>query len=326
MRLLGFSNPSPRLLQILMVTFFYVLSVQPAIGGFDDGTAAYEGGDYGRAFKEFKKMAEKGFAEAQNNLGAMYADGRGVSRDLTEAVKWYRKAAEQGSAVAQKNLAYMYINGLGLPKDPVEAERWYRRAAEQGNAFAQNNLGAIYANGLGVAENPAEAEKWFRKAVEQGLPEAQNNLRNLLGEQGRDLDAYDRERVVPAAEVQLEKLGGVYHLPVRINGVLTLTFVLDTGASEVNISPDVASSLLKTGAIKTADFLPGQSYRMADGSMVKSSRLMLRELEVGGIKINEVPASIVPGRGSLLLGQTFLGRLDSWSLDNRKNVLRLGGS
>jgi clan AA aspartic protease (TIGR02281 family) len=127
------------------------------------------------------------------------------------------------------------------------------------------------------------------------------------------------------AEIPLEKEVGVYELPVRINGVVTLKFILDTGASEVNIPANVASMLLRTGAIGPTDFLPGRSYRLADGSIVRSSRLMLRELEIGGIKVRAVPASIGPAAGSLLLGQSFLGRLESWSLDNKKNILVIGG-
>ena len=57
------------------------------------------------------KAAEQGDAEAQFNLGAMYANGAGVELDIVEAVKWYRKAAEQGHATAQCNLALAFDNG-----------------------------------------------------------------------------------------------------------------------------------------------------------------------------------------------------------------------
>ena len=43
-----------------------------------------------------------------------------------------KKAAEQGDAEAQYNLGVMYANGDGLPEDDAEAVRWYRMAAEQG--------------------------------------------------------------------------------------------------------------------------------------------------------------------------------------------------
>jgi hypothetical protein len=47
-----------------------------------------------------------------------------------------------------------------------------------------------------------------------------------------------------AEEIPLIKEGGVYQIPVKVNGVITLRFVLDTGASEVNIPADVALTLL----------------------------------------------------------------------------------
>ena len=51
-----------------------------------------------------RALAEAGDAEAQNNLGLMYFNGRGVAQDEAEAVAWYRRAAEQGFANAQYNL------------------------------------------------------------------------------------------------------------------------------------------------------------------------------------------------------------------------------
>lgn len=47
-----------------------------------------------------------------------------------------------------------------------------------------------------------------------------------------------------AAEIPLKKQGGVYRVPVKINGVITLDFVLDSGASEVNIPADVFLTLM----------------------------------------------------------------------------------
>ena len=71
-----------------------------------------------------RQAAEQGYAYAQNNLGVMYANGRGVPKDDAEAVRWFRLAAEQGDAAAQYNLGLMYANGEGVPKDDAEAVRW----------------------------------------------------------------------------------------------------------------------------------------------------------------------------------------------------------
>ena len=63
-----------------------------------------------------------------------------------------------------------------------------------------------------------------------------------------------------AEDIPLSKRGGVYELSVEVNGVLTLPFILDSGASEVLIPADVALTLVRTGTIKDTDFLPGQTY------------------------------------------------------------------
>ncbi len=129
-----------------------------------------------------------------------------------------------------------------------------------------------------------------------------------------------------AIEIPLQKQGGVYSLPVRINGVITLNFILDSGASEVTIPADVALTLLRAGTISEKDFLPGQKYRLADGSILKGARFKIRELEVGGFRISNIPAVVAPATGSLLLGQSFLSRTPHWAIDNERQLLVISDS
>lgn len=132
--------------------------------------------DYVEAVKWYRKAAEQGCAEAQYNLGFMYASGDGVTQNYSEAVKWCRKAAEQGNADAHNALGNMYMMGRGVTKDYTEAVKWFSKAAEQGDTNAQNNLGRVYHEGLGVTKNDIEAVKWFRKSAEQGNVHAQINM------------------------------------------------------------------------------------------------------------------------------------------------------
>ena len=142
----------------------------PAWGGVNEGVAAYKRGDYATALREWGPLAEQGNAIAQNNLGLMYGQGRGVPHDDARAVKWYRKAAEQGNATAQHNLGLMYDDGQGVPQDYAEAVKWYRKAAEQGNAQGQNNLGLMYAKGQGVPQDYVQAHMWYNLAASKSLP------------------------------------------------------------------------------------------------------------------------------------------------------------
>ena len=135
---------------------------------FAKGFAAYRAGDYATAAQEFKKAAEQGNAKAQNNLGTMYDNGRGVIQDDKEAVKLYRLAAEQGIAYAQINLGLMYANGEGVLQDDKEAVKWYRLAAEQGNADGQFYLGVMYGLGKGVVQDNVYRYMWFNIAASEG--------------------------------------------------------------------------------------------------------------------------------------------------------------
>ncbi|HIF8528697.1 hypothetical protein [Neisseria meningitidis] len=47
-------------------------------------------------FRENLQAAAQGHAQAQNNLGNMYADGRGVRQDLALAQEWFGKACQNG--------------------------------------------------------------------------------------------------------------------------------------------------------------------------------------------------------------------------------------
>ena len=90
--------------------------------------------------------------------------GLGVTKDEVEAVKWYRKGAEQGSAQAQNNLGQSYRFGLGTAVDRSEAVKWYRKAAMQGLPEAQHNIGECYRTGFGLAEDQVEAYAFWNLA------------------------------------------------------------------------------------------------------------------------------------------------------------------
>ncbi|MER8929068.1 tetratricopeptide repeat protein [Mesorhizobium sp. M0859] len=74
--------------------------------------------------KWYRLSADQGFAPAQNDLGTMYASGRGVPKDASDAAKWFQLAADRGFVPAQYNLAVMYETGHGMPQDDVQALKW----------------------------------------------------------------------------------------------------------------------------------------------------------------------------------------------------------
>lgn len=151
------------------VAFVALLLAEPAEAqDLQAGLKAAADGDYFTALKQWRPLAERGDAAAQNNLGALYANGHGVAQDYREAAKWYGLAAAQGDENAQTSLGAFYAKGQGVPQDFSKALYWFRLAAEQGDHTAQVSLGALYANGQGVPQDYVEAHMRFNIGCARG--------------------------------------------------------------------------------------------------------------------------------------------------------------
>jgi predicted aspartyl protease len=126
-----------------------------------------------------------------------------------------------------------------------------------------------------------------------------------------------------SVQVALHKQGGVLVVPVVINDSIKLDFVLDSGAADVSIPADVVSTLMRAGTISRNDFLGSTKYKLADGTVVPSQTFRIRSLKVADKVLTNVTGSISSAEGPLLLGQSFLARFKSWSIDNSRQVLVL---
>ena len=97
-----------RWLGVAIVSCWLAVFAAPASAGdqedFNEAVRAYKAGDYQKAFRLLKPLAEKGYSQAQFNLGSMYQDGQGVPQDYVKAYAWYSVSATQGYKDAKHNL------------------------------------------------------------------------------------------------------------------------------------------------------------------------------------------------------------------------------
>jgi len=157
------------------------------------GMQAFRNKDYAKAFTEWKTAAEAGQAQAQFDLGVLYAQGLGVQRDLTVAERWYRKAAEQGNAEAEFALGQMYSRGWGVPRDEADALRWFQMANSPDSDGPATDWSVI--EGYGVQQDQKQAAYWYELAAQKGHAEAQYNLGRLYAE-GKGGIPHDEEQAV----------------------------------------------------------------------------------------------------------------------------------
>ena len=313
------------------------------------------------ATKWFRKAAIQGLPKAEFRLGVAYLKGLGVSRNHDKALRWFRRAGLHGELDAAWFVAYVYQIGDGVPQNFAEAAKWYRIGAERGDAPCQGGLGVLYADGRGVPKDYVLAYMWLNLSVansDRQLPNLRNTNSKLAGlldsiaarmtpEQIADAQKLAREwkpkskqgdskaneaplkvghsagKIGSQIRVPLKEDGGVLAVPVVLNGTVKLDFTVDSGAADVSIPYDVFSTLRRTGTIRSTDLLASRTYLLADGSRSKSLRFRIKSLKIGGVVIHDVSASVSNNHGLLLLGQSFLQRFKSWSIDNNRHELDL---
>jgi hypothetical protein len=123
--------------------------------------------------------------------------------------------------------------------------------------------------------------------------------------------------------IPLLRMSGGLIAPVVINNTLKLNFIVDSGASDVSIPADVFSSLVRANTVAQADITGVRNYKNADGEVFQSKTFVIRSLKIGNIEAPRVQAKVSPSNAPPLLGQSFLKRFKSWSIDNSTQELIL---
>ena len=119
--------------------------------------------------------------------------------------------------------------------------------------------------------------------------------------------------------------GGTYTIPCEVNG-LKLSFIFDTGASDVSLSALEATFMLKNGYIDKSDFIGSQSYSIANGELEENAIINLKTIKIGNKILNNVRACISSHiNAPLLLGQSALRKLGNYSIEGDYLVLESQG-
>ncbi len=87
----------------------------------------------------------------------MYFGGEGVRQSYSEAAKLFRSAADQGDASAQNDLGAMYANGQGVPRSLVQAHVSFNIAAS-GSAIKKEDRDKAVRNRELVAKKMTAAQ------------------------------------------------------------------------------------------------------------------------------------------------------------------------
>lgn len=116
----------------LAVPLMMALMAPAQAATFYDGLKAYNSGDFSRAERIWRPLAERDNGNAQSGLGLLYYKGLGIEPDVGEAMRWFGLAANNGVVQAQMFLSIMLWRGYGVKPSPVWAYVWSDLAVTAG--------------------------------------------------------------------------------------------------------------------------------------------------------------------------------------------------
>ena len=124
--------------------------------------------------------------------------------------------------------------------------------------------------------------------------------------------------------IRMRKMAGnTYLISCKVNG-LPLDFIFDTGASSVTLSRKQAMFMLKNGYLSKSDIVGSSAYQTASGDIAIGTVIKLKKIDINGLVLNNVEASIINSDSApLLLGQSALSRLGKIQIDYKNSTLTI---
>ncbi len=132
---------------------------------------------------DLQRRAEAGNVAAENQLGILYAQGRGTEQSFPKAIEWWQKAAAHHGAAAMTNLGLLYLRGAGVQQDDDKAAAWFKKSADLGYVPGQFWMGYMYQHGIGVNRDIEHAKLLYGLAAYAQFKPAVEALAQITGEQ-----------------------------------------------------------------------------------------------------------------------------------------------
>lgn len=275
------------------------------------------------------------YAYAYLGRGDMYilkGDKKAAETDYKKVVKLDTIPTNSSCAqfaywgLGQKEKAIEFMNKM-IDNDPENAGNYYNAAC------LHSRMGELEKS---IEFLQTAFEKGYRRFAHLEMDDDLNAIRELpkykeliqqyknifeseIDDKMQDTSVYEEQTV----EIPFTKEDGVSKVKCAIND-LPLYFVFDTGASDVSLSSVEATFMMKNGYLKSSDVIGKQNYMMANGEINAGTVINLRNVNFGGLDLNNIRASVVHNQTApLLLGQSILGRLGNIEIDNTRRVLRI---
>ncbi len=257
-----------------------------------------------------------------------------------EAIEAYRKVVELDSVPSNASCAMYALLALGkrddavvfmenvIENDSVDPGNYYDAACftcqlgenEKALVYLRTALEKGFRRFYHIRNDDDLAPLHNLPAFEELITEYENlqfQKKNLTS----DKEESTTNNLINTVEIPFTPAGGVVQVNCSING-LPLNFIFDTGASIVSLSMVEANFMMKNGYLKRSDIVGAEKFIDANGDISEGTIINLRQIDFGGLKLDNVRATVVRNqKAPLLLGQSVLGRIGKIEIDNQNKKL-----
>lgn len=121
----------------------------------EEAKKAYQEKNYEKAIGIWSSEDLKESEDAKYNMGLMYIQGTGVTRDASLAVEWFESAGEKHTS-ALYNLGLIFQNAISVERDEPRAYEYYLKSAELGHSDSMYEVAqyALFNKSQTVPANP----------------------------------------------------------------------------------------------------------------------------------------------------------------------------
>jgi TPR repeat protein len=120
------------------------------------------------AFAYFLEACKLGKGAGCTDVGYMFANGKGVAKELERGPEFYQRGCDLGNLVGCANLGFCYQNGQGVANDDAKALFYFRKACDGGEGRGCTDYGWMAENGRGMAKNPELAAAYYQLGCDKG--------------------------------------------------------------------------------------------------------------------------------------------------------------
>jgi clan AA aspartic protease (TIGR02281 family) len=239
------------------------------------------------------QIQKKKIRKNEDELRPFYKDFEKASGKVAEYTPGERlpihEWREAHASVAQRDKAVSRIKELEIELSEI---------ARVENEVAKKLSKAQAEYGMLNADMERAFDALLRKDIDGSLRDGLNHVENMIERYHADWDH---------KKVPLQREGNTYRVEVQLNGKDFYTFLVDTGASAVVITRQMAREL----GLTEQDEIRTIACKIANGEIVNGKQVVLDSVSVGNMRAEFVDAIILEEiegkRLDPLLGMSYLG-------------------